>query len=341
MKKRGLFSRIAALSMAAILAAAPVSTVFADQTTTPAITSVDFKKTVTADSKSYQPNATFTFTIVPGTSDTFEKVTTEAGVDKGVTSSEVKTDTTLMGTQTYKGTLTFNASVFTKPGVYHYQMTEVGDKNAPNITNDTTVRDLYVYVRNSSSGKFEVYASALVKGTEKTDTFTNDFTKNPGTNPTPFQDVTLQKSVTGDQGDLNKEFTFTVKIPSSADGRTTYVVERPTTGDPTTLTVGTPATFHLKSGETLTVKNLAKGDQYTIDETLDNNYKTSATLNGSAYTLKATTTMTTEANKVIVTNNRDAATPTGIIMNVAPYVIMILIAAAAAVLFFRKRRSAE
>lgn len=44
MKKRGLFSRIAALSMAAILAAAPVSTVFADQTTTPAITSVDFKK---------------------------------------------------------------------------------------------------------------------------------------------------------------------------------------------------------------------------------------------------------------------------------------------------------
>ena len=48
------------------------------------------------------------------------------------------------------------------------------------------------------------------------------------------------------------------------------------------------------------------------------NYKTTATINGAAYTLKETATMTDAANAVVVTNNRDAATPTGIIMNVAP-----------------------
>ena len=38
------------------------------------------------------------------------------------------------------------------------------------------------------------------------------------------------------------------------------------------------------------------------------------------------------------TNNREAVSPTGIVMNVAPYVLLVVVAAAGCFVFLRKRR---
>ena len=43
-------------------------------------------------------------------------------------------------------------------------------------------------------------------------------------------------------------------------------------------------------------------------------------------------------NIVEFTNNRDAVTPTGIVMSFAPYILLVALAGVFAVLFLRKRR---
>ncbi|HUM84079.1 MAG TPA: QVPTGV class sortase B protein-sorting domain-containing protein [Lachnospiraceae bacterium] len=341
MKKSTFVKRNVALALAALLTVASASSVFADQqigsADGSAITSMSFNKTVEAAADTYQPEETFTFSVKGADADTYQEQTTYAGKDGDVIVNTVKTDTTLKGAQTYNtGAFTFDATKYTQPGVYHYTVTEVAGQNG-HINYSSETKNLYVYVRrNATTNEIEVYGAALAneKKDAKTDTFTNLYEYNHDTNE--FKDLTVTKSVTGAQGDQSKYFEFSLTV-NSIDKRAAYVVVLPDKST-ATLTAGTPYTFKLKSGETLTVKNLAQNDTYKVDETAVANYKTTATINGAAYTLKETATMTDAANAVVVTNNRDAATPTGIIMNVAPYVLMILIAAVAGVVFFRRKK---
>ena len=53
---------------------------------------------------------------------------------------------------------------------------------------------------------------------------------------------------------------------------------------------------------------------------------------------KATGTIATGVNSVTVTNDRDAVSPTGLIMDIAPYVLLVVVAAAGCFVFLRKRR---
>ena len=49
--------------------------------------------------------------------------------------------------------------------------------------------------------------------------------------------------------------------------------------------------------------------------------------------------MSTSATNVIeFNNNKESVTPTGIVMNVAPYVLLVVVAAAGCFVFLRKRR---
>ena len=51
--------------------------------------------------------------------------------------------------------------------------------------------------------------------------------------------------------------------------------------------------------------------------------------------VEASQTLT--ADYVEFTNDREASTPTGIVMNVAPYALLVVIAAAGCLVFLRKR----
>ena len=86
--------------------------------------------------------------------------------------------------------------------------------------------------------------------------------------------------------------------------------------------------------------------EYTVTEKIDakEGYTTSYTINGVSE-IKGTTTnehtMGKANNAVVCTNTKDAVTPTGIMMNVAPYVLMVAVAAVLAVVFLRRKNNFE
>ena len=120
-------------------------------------------KTVTTDGNTYAPNTTFNFEVTPGSGKDSQQNSLaapdqvvvypgEAGgltavgeakfaPDGGVATSEVYTNETVK--------ITVNSGVFTKPGVYHYQVSEVIPQNEDKyegIKYDESVKDLLVYV---------------------------------------------------------------------------------------------------------------------------------------------------------------------------------------------------
>lgn len=363
MRKNSLGKRIAALTAAVILTTAMTVPAFAADPTAPTVpadpaiseglTTIGFQKKVDAADDTYQPDLTFTFAVSDGAAGTYKhgdvSDTVYAGkANDGIQISDVKTDTSILGGHTYtSGVITFTSDptkTYEQPGIYNYKVQEKAGTNTHTVY-DVTTKDLYVYVKRNDSNALVIYGAALVDADGmKTDLFTNVYKYNDNKN-NEFKNLTVTKAVTGNQGDKTKEFTFKVKITSSADGRKLYNAVKP---DKTvaTLTVGQDYTFTLKDGDTFIVDKLADGDKYTVSEEVAANYAATATLKNSdspatSYTLTTETTMTDHQNDVVITNERDAATPTGIVMNIAPYVLMLLGALCAAFVFFRKKKVEE
>lgn len=134
----------------------------------------------------------------------------------------------LDGTKKYAkktATVDFTKVNFSEPGVYRYKITEraSGEKG---ITNDKTARFLDVYVESDDAGKlsikgyvFHTMNAAQPKGT--TAGSNNPDGKNKGfTNQYATSDITLSKTVTGNQGYRDQYFRFHVDITDlDADAR--------------------------------------------------------------------------------------------------------------------------
>ena len=80
------------------------------------------------------------------------------------------------------------------------------------------------------------------------------------------------------------------------------------------------------------VENINKNDGYTVSYTVGSSDATSAT-----YATSTEQTMGKTDNAVVCTNLKNAVTPTGIAMTVAPYILMVAVAGIFAVLFLRRR----
>lgn len=344
-------TKLAAILMAAVLTAAMAIPAFAaddDASSTStteaatatgtatgdAITSMTFSKTVDADANTYQPKETFKFTVA-GASVTEGEKYNDAVVSAGtgtITASDVVTDSTLMGKQIYTSTLSFSGLSFTQPGVYKYTVTETEGTNK-DMTYDSTTRNLYVYVRwNEDKTATEIYGAAMSKdGTtsNKSADFKNEYKKSNKTDE--FQDLTIQKTVTGAQGDTSKLFNFTLTITSGSN-RKYYMVSTTANGSAEQLESGVAYEFQLKHGESIKIENLSANDTYTITETESG--KDGYTTTGEVTTAK---NMATTATTETITNNKDAVTPTGIFMSYGPYIAMIAAAAVLAFVFLRKR----
>lgn len=305
-----------------------------------AITSMDFDKVVDADDNTYQPAETFKFTVEGATvtdGEEYNNAVVSAGTGT-ITIADVATDATLKGKQTYDGTIDFSALSLSQPGVYKYTVTETKGSNKDMIY-DTT-KTLYVYARwkdaSDTSKGTEVYGAALTNTAgstaDKSATFTNTYKYNGGDEDEPeFQDLTIKKEVKGTMGDTSKLFDFTLTITSGSN-RTTYVVSTTANGSAATLTSGTPYTFSLKHGESIVIENLSALDTYTITETdySGEGYATEGTVTTAKNMAKTATTET-------ITNTKNAVTPTGIIMNYAPYIAMIGAAVVLAFVFLRRK----
>lgn len=320
-------------------------------------------KQITKENNVYAPNTTFKFTIVPGTAVPASngKDAVYAGPEGGAVletgviastpaDSDIGKRTITVGTTSIK----VNEDVFTtgtnaRPGIFRYVVSEVAatgtGKSDEGVTYSTEQKYFDVYVTSDDDGNLEVSSYMFV---DKDDSkskdggiFTNDYSYHHDT----LKDLTVKKKVTGNQGNRNKDFTFSIMV-KGAEGEQYYVTFSDGT-TPATLVSGQSKTITLKDNETAKIWGLSETDKYTITEasyaddgyttTIDNEEKLTATGTIGDDEEKGKTEENGDRN-ITVVNNKTTVSPTGIFLHVAPYIALIGVAIASSLLFFRRKR---
>ena len=260
------------------------------------------------------------------------------------------TDTDQMVTVTDTVNIDISGLTFTKPGVYKFSLTESSSDPSNSaytlgIDNDNPY-SVYLFVEDRGDDGIIVTGAELVKGNQptnaaenKVDKITNYYMVDPETGIVP-NSLTVDKTVTGAMGDKNAPFTFTVTI--NATGNRTFSASKGNT--PITVDEGdTDGTYvvstTLKHGESVTINGLLEGDSYFVKETEADKNGYTTTVDGAANDDSQPVVFDDEAaDTVSYTNHRDAVSPTGLIMDIAPYALLVIVAAAGCFVFLRKRR---
>jgi len=323
-------------------------------------------KQITKESNIYAPKTTFKFTVAPGTAVPAgrNQKAIYAGPANGVTLDKdviasVPADSDIGNEKITVGTtkLNVNESVFTKgedakPGIFRYVVSEAAtdkDGNAYEGVAYTKEQKYFdVYVTSDDDGNLEVSSYLFVDKNNPESkgegVFTNDYSSQHDT----LKDLTVKKEVTGNQGNRNKDFKFTIKVDGAAGEQ--YYVTFSDGKAPTTLVSGEAKTITLKDNETAKIFGLSETDEYTVTEAsyADDGYKTTIDneekLTATGTIKKDTEARTTAANgdkNITVVNDKTTNSPTGIFLHVAPYIALIGAAIASSLLFFRRKRAKD
>lgn len=328
---------------------------------------INLTKYLVVDKDAPVPAVSFSFSLAPKTVE--EGTETDAGIpvyagpdvtDGTATVTFANGDTTIDGTAndgitddvnkkyaTGTAALSLSGAIFTKPGVYRYGVTETTAGGA-GLTVDGTkyIVDVYVGYATPEGGTESTDLSILQviikkdgSGDKSEIAFKNIFAS---------QSLTVSKTVAGNMGDRTKEFSFTLNITANdklSANTTITAVKTTQDGDTSevTVTVGSDCTFTLKHGETLAVPGLPEETAYTVTETKDADYTTTVASTGGEGKFdtsnnKVSNTMNENGNTEAFTNTADKTVDTGIILDIAPYIIIFVIAIVGAILFFGRKR---
>lgn len=250
------------------------------------------------------------------------------------------------------------------PGIFKYQLTEVGGNVAGESYDTATKYYVYVvygYATPTATSLSVLGCYAYKAGTDYTlgqahsSSGNGVYNKvNPEFNNT-FGTTTLKfsKEVTGTFGDRTKLFTFHLQTTASAGfaNGDTITTTGSTFGSPAghVLTVGTEYTIQLKHGETFSISGLPVGLQYTVSEDSESNYTTTATAvsgnaasasNASGRTGTMSGTIQDGDNELKYVNSTGENTPTGVFLDYMPYLIIggCAIVAMATFIVLRKKK---
>lgn len=246
---------------------------------------------------------------------------------------------------------------FPHAGVYKYEITV---QNTPSVAGITTdgYKTVYVYAADESGndGVVDTINAIVMQDQDSTKAKSGSFTHSylfKDENPDPetlSSNLVLSKTVAGAYGNKQGDFQFAVTVTPKATG-TQYYYERGTVDEQGQFTattgnglISSETSIKLQHGQAIKIYGLMTQDTYTVEETdyTNQGYKTEVSINKSAATEThdATGTITDQDVSVAYTNTRssDSVTPTGVLLNVAPYALMVIIAVAAAFVFLRKRR---
>ncbi|MDO5100660.1 MAG: FctA domain-containing protein [Eubacteriales bacterium] len=292
------------------------------------------EKTFTKEEKTQTPTVDFTFkatpipATIPAGGDQKEiKPGPVGGIKTLPTISYTAADT---GTDIVKtGNLELDETKFTAPGIYRYVIEE-NNGGYEGITYSTVKKNFDVYVDQNND--IISYAFSNDLGTEKTDgKFTNDYGKDNDT----IHDLTVTKEVTGNQGDKNKLFDFSVKVDGAAGEKYTVEVKEDANAAVNTITLetGTAQTVKLKDGGSIHIWGLSDTDKVTVDETdyAAEGYTTTGELTGLM--------VTADNTQKTITNDKEVSALTGIVTDMAPYVLLIAVAGGLLVLSMRRKES--
>ena len=367
MKKRTFKLMAVAMVFALIFAFAAIPASAATNYT-PIGGSTNITKNLVVESDANIPDITFGYTITRGTpvaatSNTIEILASEVGASIGnATFSNADTANTINGLPTDADpaqptagkkyaqksvTVTFPAGSFTKPGVYRYVIAET-DGQKPGVTYDTTSRYLDVFVVANANNELSVESyvlrnSANTIGTDYKYTTDPDEKSSGYTNTVTQYDFQFSKAITGNQGDKNKLFTFTLNITNAIPG--TYPVE--TTGvssNVSSITIGSDGTYtgsiDLTDGSNVRIINLNKdavctvsedAQDYTASHVIDSGSSVSGNNSGAI-------TLADADHSVAFTNTRNGVIPTGVLLTIAPFAIGLLLFGALAIFFVARRK---
>jgi hypothetical protein len=269
----------------------------------------------------------------------------------------------------------FSGVTFKEPGIYRWLITETASDATKGITDDSDnsrVLDVYVeddngslivrgYVLHNNANDAAVpmeYAAG--DPTTKTNGFVNTYTSH---------DLTLSKTVAGNQASHDEYFKFTLSISNAiagtvydvdlqnADATTkTNAINTTAHTNPASLTVGQDGTitqeYWLQNGQSIVVKGLANNTSYSIAEdktamdnegytpsvvvTGDNKTTGNADIAFASDTYQISDNAITADTTAAFTNTKTGTIPTGIIMKVLPYGALIGVAVVAIILNRRK-----
>ena len=226
------------------------------------------------------------------------------------------------------GTITVTLPQYDSVGIYEYTLIEKNGTTAGVAYYGDAIK-LVVTVINGDDGKLRVAAvHTESEGADKSDTFENTYSA--GT-------LKISKTVTGNMGDKNKYFEFTVLL-SGRSGMTypeTFAVSGGSYAqNPTTIMLSEETTFMLKHGDTISIANLPYDVDYMVIEMAADGYTTTST--------NETGRISAAEQTAAFTNVKNSAVDTGVMLDSLPYVLMLAaVLGGAAVMVVRRRRGAE
>ena len=297
------------------------------------------------------PDVTFTYKIEKGTAvgATGSTLEIKAGVGTPTVANAVFSheDSIANNKVTEDVTVTFPEGTFTEPGIYRYVVTENNDHGNDDITNDpSAIRYLDVYVNN----ELKIIGSVLLKeatAPNKNSQYSQEKKSSGYENTYETYDLSLDKVVEGNMGDKGKTWSFTIEFTGPANASFKMGEEEITLdsegkanatvwlkdADTAKVIQGIPSTVTYKITETIN-----KSEGYTTTCTVNEVFKAMTANEEGTNVSTETITMGKADNAVVVTNTRSASTPTGVILNIAPYILMVALAGVLAFFFLRKRR---
>ena len=370
--KRKLSTALVMLLAFVLLLGTTAITVSAETTYEPIGGSTTLVKNLVVDSDANIPDIIFSYTIRRGTPKDATATTIEilesplgGGSIGTAVFSNADTTRTINGLPTDADpsnptagkkyvqksvSITFPVGTFTKPGVYRFVITETNN-NLPGVTYDsepTRYLDVFVVANDNN----ELSINGCVLRDAATDIGTNgEYVENPDvkssgyTNTLTQYDFDFSKTISGNQGDKNKRFNFTLNITGANPG--TYpIIANDVEGNPTSITVGANGTaigeYSLTNGSTVKVIGLNEGAVCNVTEDPDDYTATHILDSGNAVSGNSSGNVTLNSDhSVAFTNTRNGIIPTGIIMTIAPFAIGICVFGAVFIFIIckRKRRS--
>ena len=268
----------------------------------------------------------------------------------------------------------FDESKYETAGVYKYTLSEeqgvyyVGDtkyeKVYPGMTYDAASYTMYVFVVNDGSARKVANIVIMNSDGTKVNDLNNKY--GDGTNNDAVYDLTISKIIDGNMGITGDTFTFDITVNADVDGEKFKIVEVDENGSEKAVTEmvdGEEVEVVLTddASKSLTVTNGTKYRIYglTADDVVSvkeqeagaNGYITTYTTTAadqtdnagklSDGTKAASVKVSADGSTLTITNTRDAVTPTGVAMDIAPYALMVVLAGSAAVTFLRKKDQFE
>ena len=245
---------------------------------------------------------------------------------------------------------------FSNVGVYKYKLTQSlnSELQADFTLTGITSRVVYLFVGRTNdepetyavTGAVMVnkdsYDSSVKSNGNITNFYLLDGNPDEPDVPPVVKDntLTISNAIKGAMGDKNATFHFDFTVSSTADASKefAYVVTKDGHEGPKQYAVsGTQiSNIELGDGDTITIYGLSSTD--TFDVTQNDGDKNGYDTKIGVEDVASVTGKTINDYKTLAfTNTRDAIAPTGLVMNVAPYVLLVLVAAGAGYVFLRKR----